>query len=183
MYVPNVHLERSANLSITDSKIGILYVYRIPAALNCNGTVVGVEFCYNSDGMKQDRDIFAILPLMEVGVQFNVTSSVLHFVGDPTKDNCSGSSVCCNRLNVSTPIQLSGDQLFVFGILIPRGGTTRLPFMSQYVLALILKLPYPIWFSVTIYHYLHKEINSECAVFAPNPLYAQAYKLIDNAFN
>ena len=134
MYVPNVHLERSPNLSITDSRVGILYVYRIPAALNCSGTVVGVEFCYNSDGMEQVREIFALLPLMEVGVQFNVTSSVVHFEGDPTEDNCSGP-VCCNRLNVSSPIQLSGDQLFVFGVSIPRGGTTRLPFLSQYIIA------------------------------------------------
>ena len=134
VYVPNVHLERSPNLRITDSKVDVLYVYRIPAALNCSGTVVGIEFCYNSDGMEQIREIFALLPLMEVGVQFNVTSSVLHFEGDPTKDSCSDRSVCCNRLNVSTHIQLSGDE-FVFGVSIPRGGTTWLPFMSQYVIA------------------------------------------------
>ena len=125
MFLPNVHLQRILTPHIIAAREGFLYVYHIPATLNCSGTVVGIEFCYKVMG--NDSMIFDLLQLMKVGNQFNITSPVSHFKGDLTEDSCSGQ-FCCKRSNVSSHIQLSGDQ-FAFGISIPREGMTRLPFM------------------------------------------------------
>lgn len=95
-----------------------LYIYPLPLALSCNGTVSAMRYCYNDNELGADRLIFTLLILEQNGLNFTVRDvSSVH--STPTSQICTRffSQYCCDvfTLNAVDHFSLPAAD-FAFGI-------------------------------------------------------------------
>lgn len=115
-------MDRNSDIVPTD--VARMYVYPVPSSLNCTGTAIAVEFCYNANATTSNRrPIFDLLPLKQKGTNFTVTGTRLTIESQPTDQICIDQQDdvrCCDRMNLNQDheLQLPGDN-FAFSILTP----------------------------------------------------------------
>ena len=97
------------------------YIFTIPAQSAeriCTGTIVAVQYCYDSNGIQDDIHVFDLLTVTRSDTSFTITSS-LSVKTNPQFDMCtSGTSpICCDRFDIAPrdQIQLTSSSL-IYGM-------------------------------------------------------------------
>ena len=131
LFVPDIPTSREGN-DHELSAANVIYIYPI-SSLNCQGTVAGVEYCYQEGS--PSLNIFTML-VMSSRIQANGRDAffVNGEIPIPTPNTpagqCSGS-ICCDTYTFTTEqFELPQDD-FALGFLTPSGGRQLVAFHSS----------------------------------------------------
>lgn len=111
---------------IFTSSTNDLSIYPLPSALNCEGTVSALRYCYrlsNSDQFGNELTIFTLLTLEQNGTVFTVTN-VIAVPSTPSGQICTGipfssAQRCCDTLPLDMVDQFHlPTSNFAFGLLL-----------------------------------------------------------------
>ena len=70
-----------------------MYIYPLPASLNCSGEVSGVEYCYFNTERERDPLVFTLLTLEQNGRNFIITD-MIDIWSTPDQEMCTGQFCC-----------------------------------------------------------------------------------------
>lgn len=128
--IPNIYFNQTSVASfytgdqanVTSTHDAFTYIFTIPSesdGRNCNGTIVGLQYCYQQTGVIMTSP-FDFLEFDRHGQQFTVTGQITISIM-PTRNNCvnnqaSNRYICCNIQRLPTgEFQLSSSTYY-YGI-------------------------------------------------------------------
>ena len=115
---------RSALIS-SDTSTSVDYIFPVPSALNCSGTVSAIRFCYTGDSIGTEQSVFTLLTLQQNNLDFTITD-VIPVRSTPTTEICTVGFLlfvgtvqyCCDTLSLDMMDRFSlPAPNFAFGVL------------------------------------------------------------------
>ena len=101
------------------------YIFPVPSALNCGGTVSAIWYCYTGNSIGREQSVFTLLTLQQNNLDFTITD-VIPVRSTPTTEICTARSVlivgtvqyCCDTLSLDMMDRFSlPAPNFAFGVL------------------------------------------------------------------
>ena len=118
-YVPGISLSLDETVVVSSSNMPELYVYEVPEdSLDCSGSVIGVEYCYESDtnSGSTDENIFTVLIFNKVSADPPLFASFVVVNSVPVPNPTEVCSRCCGMYNFMEHFELP-EGGFALGIL------------------------------------------------------------------
>ena len=120
-----------ANLTTPNEQRGTVFIFSIPpksSERNCSGTVVSLQYCYNTTQIGEKKNYFNFLLLDRTGSsEFTVTNRV-RGIATPQQSNCTGNmpGICCSTTTLDMDMQFQiTSSTFWFGVTVLTNGARR----------------------------------------------------------
>ena len=129
--LPDLDIEEDRSVAILRSTLvsyntNETYIFPIPFALNCGGTVTAIRYCYTGDSIGTEQSVFKLLTLQQINLDIDfIITDVIPVRSNPTRDICTARpngditiEYCCDTLSLDMrdrfPLPVPN---FAFGVL------------------------------------------------------------------